>query len=152
MPLLETHEYPSIILETAGIETPVLAIYDDEPAFNLLEFIDMGRRWQKIQVVRHDALAAWLWDMGPREDFFADQLHIPAGIVNRNRFRQIMSIDIVHTVAELRAMADKEREKPPAHTQIEPSGLWDGWQTVKEDAPGALIHRSVFGPGGERIR
>jgi len=139
-------------IESESEISSVKVIYEDEPAYALYEYENMGRRWQKIIVVRNDELAAWLWDMGPKEQFFTDQRFIPGGTLDRDAAGNVTKITIGLTVGDLRELAEIYRSTPPAKTQEEPSNLWEGFRTVNEDAPGGLVHRSTFGYGGGRIR
>lgn len=89
-------------------------IHENEPAFNLSEVnLQSGTGWNRyriIMVVRHDMLAEYWVDMGPRENFTTEQFRIPGGFLKDNKH-----IEIVHTVDELCDIADSFHNSPEVY-------------------------------------
>jgi hypothetical protein len=97
------------------IELATIVVSDDEPCVGLyeLDYQSPGsrgfHRYQILLVIRDDRQAeAWI-DLGLTSNFKADQIRIPGGIRNDITGR----FDIVHTVGELRDIADTIRGNPP---------------------------------------
>jgi len=94
----------------------------NEPAFRLREMNLQApngtgwHRYQIISVVRDDRLAEYQEDLGPREDFSADEFEIPGGVWDSLTGKG----EILHTVAELRAYAAAHRQEGsfPSGTSI----------------------------------
>lgn len=109
----------------------------DEPCFQLSEVnLQSGlpgvgwRRYQFLYVVRGDKLAEYRQDMGPAGDFTAPQFRIPGGVQNE----QTGYCEILHTVGELRDIADDQRDRPASiFGDIEPTDLWGDWFAEKEE-------------------
>jgi hypothetical protein len=125
----------------------------DEPAFQLSEvhlqsgLPGMGwRRYQIIYVVRADRLAEFRLDMGPAENFTAPQFRILGGVQNE----RTGYCEILHTVGELRDIADDLRDRPaPFLSEIEPPDLWGQWFAEKEEKWRWRKRSSTFGPKGK---
>ena len=66
------------------------------------------RRWQTIWVIRDDKTVPMMRDMGPKENFTADQFCVVGGGKDYYTGR----IWIEHTVAELLEMAEDIRNEP----------------------------------------
>jgi len=86
-------------------------VLDNEPCYNLSELNLMSpqsklRRYRVYIVIRGDRMAKHMEDLGPAKMFHSDEFRIPGGVVNEVSKR----IDIEHTVAELRDIADTLRE------------------------------------------
>jgi len=64
-------------------------------------------RYQIISVVRDDRLAEYQEDLGPRENFSADEFEIPGGVWDSLTGKG----EILHTVAELQAYAAAHRQE-----------------------------------------
>lgn len=90
-----------------------IAVSFDEPAFSLAEVNLQSpgsrgwRRYQLIQVMRNDRPAEYRENLGPAKKFSADQFCILGGVQNEITGR----FEILHTVGELRDIADGLREK-----------------------------------------
>ena len=100
------------------IELATIAVSQDEPCFGLYELdynsglpLPEGgfHRYQIILVIRDDKQAeAWI-DMGSAVNWESvDQFRIPGGVRDPKTGR----IEILHTVAELRGIADFLRVRP----------------------------------------
>lgn len=88
-------------------------ISEDEPCFQLTEvdFVpEKGetRRYRTFFVMRSDRITKFIEDMGPAKEQTADQCRILGGVIDDVTSR----INIFHTVAELREIADGLRLKP----------------------------------------
>lgn len=89
-------------------------ISEDEPCLGLFEMNEQApdysgfRRYQIIYVVRHDRIAEFRIDLGAEKAFRRDQFNIPGGVINTKTGK----MDILHTVGELREIAEWIREKP----------------------------------------
>ena len=125
----------------------ILAVRDDEPAWSLRERNQAAgvgyKRFQVITVVRNDDLAEWWTELGPAENFSAPEVEIPSLLV--------------HTVAELREIADQHRwrdnywEKFTAEQVAESTLIPDFINQVEEHWK-VIRNQSVFGPGGTTQR
>ena len=129
-----------------GLEVRVRAIFDDEPAYYLGEFIRPSRsgksksRYQLLRVVRDDRLVtAWVY-LGPAAAFAQDEFQIPGGEVFEGRGR------VWHTVAELREIADELRSRP-LRRELEPWDLQAAFQNFAEERGRRRRHQSTFGAG-----
>ena len=97
-----------------------IEVHLDEPAFNLTEVNlqppdNKGwRRFQIISVLRGDRLAEYREDLGPRDDFTADPFRIPGGVWDAS----IRRIEVVHSVGELREIAEAVRLGPTIRPDI----------------------------------
>lgn len=85
-------------------------------------------RYQQIGVMRFDRVAWFREDLGPVKAIKADEFSIPGGWMNDVTGK----FDILHTVEELRDMADWMRSMKPESRQIEPRDLVGGYERVME--------------------
>ena len=89
-------------------------ISEDELCLGLFEMNEQApdysgfRRYQIIFVMRNDKPAEFRIDLGPEKAFRRDQFRIPGGVIND----QTHKIEILHTVGELREIAEWIREAP----------------------------------------
>lgn len=97
------------------LEAATLAVNVDEGAFLLTE-VNLPRpdskgrhRYRFTYVNRADRLAAFKEDMGPAENFTATEFRIPGGVYDEDTGRY----ELLHTVGELRDMADWLRDRMP---------------------------------------
>ncbi len=133
---------------TAGqrIELRTRAVFDDEPAYLLAEFIRPSRssrsksRYQFLSVVRNDRLVTAQVYLGPAANFAADQFQIPGGEIFEGRGR------VWHTVAELREIADELRSLRPRR-ELEPTDLQAAFRNFSEERVRQARHISTFGAG-----
>ena len=102
-----------------------IEVHLDEPAFNLSEINLQApdnsgwRRYQIIYVVRGERMAEYREDLGPKDDFSADSFRIPGGVWDANTKR----MEVLHSVGELREIAEYVRLGPTVKPQIEKRDL-----------------------------
>ena len=102
-----------------------IEVHLDEPAFNLSEVNLQApdnsgwRRYQIIYVVRGERMAEYREDLGPKDDFSADSFRIPGGVWDANTKR----MEVLHSVGELREIAEYVRLGPTVKPQIEKRDL-----------------------------
>ena len=107
-------------LVSAAIE-----VHLDEPAFNLVEMNLQApdssgwRRYQIISVVRGQRLAEYREDLGAAKDFTADAFRIPGGVWEAATRR----MEVLHSVGELREVAEAIRLGPTVRPEITPRDL-----------------------------
>lgn len=114
------------------VTVPVVPLYcgftdvkSDEPCFNLSELnlvAPDGKSWRRYQilvVVRDDELANVRVDLGPRGRFRAPEFRVPGGVVDDATGK----IEILHTVGELRDIADHQRAGRFWQPEIVPTDL-----------------------------
>ena len=100
-------------------------VHLDEPAFNLTEVNLQApdnsgwRRYQIISVVRGERMAEYREDLGPKESFTADAFRIPGGVWDASTRR----MEILHSVGELREIAEYVRLGPTVRPDIQPRDL-----------------------------
>ena len=113
------------------------------------EFIDYGgkHRYQIILVVRNDQPAMYVEDMGPE---WLYQNSTPILILGGARIDD--RFEIMHTVEEVREMADELRRQPYNPTGVGPVDLVQRYIDETENSWAAAVGRSTFGPGGTTIR
>lgn len=99
-------------------------------------------RYQVLYVVRGDALAEHRVDLGPRANFAAAQFRVPGGVGN----------DILHTVGELRDIADWQRAGLQPMPVPEPADLVGEWHDLNDRRRKARRNQSLFGPNGHHQR
>lgn len=99
-------------------------------------------RYQILYVVRNDALAEHRVDLGPRERFTAAQFRVPGGVGN----------EILHTVGELRDIADLQRNGYIPMPIRPPSDLVEEWHDLNDRRRKAKRNQSLFGPAGHHQR
>ena len=90
-------------------------LLEDEDCFLLTELNAMppkgkSHRYRNTYVIRGDRIAKHIFDMGPSKNYKHDEFRIPGGGFESNG-----RIWIVHTVAELMAIADDMRNRPNTH-------------------------------------
>lgn len=133
---------------TNGVLPVTFFVSDDEPCLKLREVSRQApgsRGWRRAQiltVIRHDRPAEYAQDLGPRWRFpHAQEFQLPGGVVDERTRR----ITIVHTVGELRDIAQKLRAgdiKPP---EMEPTDLVGGYHDHLEQKRLRARKRSAFG-------
>ena len=102
-----------------------IEVHLDEPAFNLsevnLQAPDSSgwRRYQIIYVVRGERMAEYREDLGPKDNFTADAFRIPGGVWDASTKR----MEVLHSVGELREIAEYVRLGPTVKPQIEKRDL-----------------------------
>jgi hypothetical protein len=102
-----------------------IEVHLDEPAFNLVELNLQSpdntgwRRYQIISVVRGERLAEYREDLGPAENFTADAFRIPGGVWDATTRR----MEVLHSVGELRQIAEVIRLGPTVRPEIAPRDL-----------------------------
>ena len=131
------------------LEAAAIAISYDEPALSLWEgnLQSPGsrgwHRYQIIRVIRHDRPAEYREDLGLADSFVAEQFYVCGGTIRLINgeivavpveipYWAIDTIEIFHTVGELRDIADWHRMQPPFGAQVEPLGLVDGYENLVE--------------------
>ena len=95
-------------------------VFPDDPAYGLYELnypaqgTGSWHRYQIIQVMRGDRVVEHRTDLGPAKKYSAiPQIRIPGGVVlDSGRF------EVVHTVGELREIADQMRGLEPPHHEV----------------------------------
>jgi hypothetical protein len=125
-----------------------LCVTEDEPCFLLVEVNLQSpgsrgwRRYQILTVVRSDTLATARINLGPAKAFAAPQFRIPGGVHDEATGK----IEILHSVGELREVADYQREGLIRQPEVQPSDLAGGYHD--ELALRRLRRRklSQFGP------
>lgn len=136
--------------ECSGVSRPllpvVLSVNQDEPCLLLAELNlptpdNRGRhRYQIAVVVRNDRPAEFRTDMGPETP--EEEFRV-VGCVETGTGR----IDVLHTVAELRDIADNLRERRSGWTrQIEPRDLVQGYHRYVDELSLRRRRVSVSGP------
>mgnify|MGYP000005745595 FL=1 len=102
-----------------------IEVHLDEPAFNLVELNLQSpdnsgwRRYQIISVVRGERLAEYREDLGAAKDFSADAFRIPGGVWDASTRR----MEVLHSVGELREVAEFVRLGPTVRPEIKPRDL-----------------------------
>jgi hypothetical protein len=102
-----------------------IEVHLDEPAFNLSEVNIQApdnsgwRRYQIIYVVRGERMAEYREDLGPKDNFTADAFRIPGGVWDASTKR----MEVLHSVGELREIAEYVRLGPTVKPQIEKRDL-----------------------------
>ena len=102
-----------------------IEVHLDEPAFNLVEMnlqapdSSGGRRYQIISLVRGQRLAEYREDLGAAKDFTADAFRIPGGVWDAVTRR----MEVLHSVGELREVAEAIRLGPTVRPEITPRDL-----------------------------
>jgi hypothetical protein len=102
-----------------------IEVHLDEPAFNLVELNLQSpdntgwRRYQIISVVRGERLAEYREDLGPADNFTADAFRIPGGVWDATTRR----MEVLHSVGELRQIAEVIRLGPTVRPEIAPRDL-----------------------------
>ena len=105
-------------------------VHLDEPAFNLTEVNLQApdnsgwRRYQIIFVVRGERMAEYREDLGPKESFTADSFRIPGGVWDASTRR----MEVLHSVGELREIAEYVRLGPTVRPEIKPRDLVGEYQ------------------------
>jgi len=119
----------------------------DEPCVLLVEVNRLSpdnrgmRRYQIVVVVRNDRPAEFRTDMGPATE---DEQFRVLGCVEDEVTGHV---EVLHTVEELREIADYLRDRRSGWTQeIEAHDLVRGYHNYMEELPLVLRHVSVSGP------
>lgn len=95
------------------IAVGAFTVSPSEPAFNLSEMNlkapgKLGvRRYRVVSVIRGDRLAEHFEDLGPADTFTASEFRIPGGVWDGKH------AEILHTVEELRSIADDMQHTTP---------------------------------------
>ena len=151
------------------LETATIAIRMDEPALSLWEGVltapaYRGRfRYQIIRVIRQDRPAEFRLKMRAEQPEEPDGFYIAGGVVTRMNgqedlipldipYNEIRRIESLHTVGELRDMADWMRDAPSRLKQMEPRDMLSDLRTQNEDFVKWDRFVSTFGYGGQTIR
>ena len=109
----------------AQLVTGAVDVHRNEPAFALAEVnlqppdSSGWRRYQILYVIRNDKLAEYREDLGPRENFTAEAFRIPGGVWYSDTRR----LEIVHSVAELKDIAENVRLGPKVVPEIQPRDI-----------------------------
>lgn len=133
---------------------PAWFVRSDEPCYciaedNLPAPDSKGtRRYQTVTVVRDDQLANARIDLGPAEAFRAGPFLCPGGVTDETTGR----ITILHTVGELRDVADYFRAGLMAPPEVEPSDLNAEYHDLLDRRRKAQANQSLFGPAGHHQR
>ena len=135
-----------------GVEVYTQTVSDDEPCFLLTEgdrlsedSKEMGR-YQTLRIVRKDSLVTACVYLGPSSKYQADGFQIPGGWIDDDGRGEA-----VHTVAELREIADYFRSEPPRR-ELAPWDLDAAYKNHVEERVRAQDHRSTFGSKGSIVR
>jgi hypothetical protein len=128
-----------------------LEVSFDEPAFNLSELVQPTpssgpHRFQIILVVRGDSLAEYRLDLGPANDFSTPEFRIPGGVVDEVTGRG----EILHTVGELKDIADMLRQR--AAPQVQARDIWGEYHNFLEEREKYDTAHSTFGYNGNTVR
>jgi hypothetical protein len=136
------------------LEVPALFVRNDEPCY-LLEEEELQspgsrgwRRFQILTVVRDDRPAKARVDLGPRDTFTTTPFRILGGVTDAVTGK----IHILHTVGELRDIADRQRAGYMPEPEVEPSDLIGGYHDLMDRRAKARKNVSVFGPRGHHQR
>lgn len=119
----------------------------DEPAFCLTELAHNRpdsrgfHRYQVIYVLRGDNLVEHWRDLGPAGTFTASPFRVPGGIID-----SAGRVEILHTVAELRDIADSLRAQSPRAAEHEPTDLIGAYMDDAEEMKKQIAFSSTFGP------
>ena len=91
-----------------------------------------GKGWRRVQIIqveRDDKLAQFEQDLGPASSFTADQFQIPGGVPSMDA-QGHWRFEPIHTVAELRFMADTLRGETSLTANKEPEDLWGKYRDM----------------------
>jgi len=136
------------------LESATITISLDEPAVSLSELNLQApdskgwRRYQIIYVVRRDRIAEYREDLGLREAFIANEFRIPGGVYDE----KTGAIECLHTVGELRDIADWTRARKSWAAQIEPRNILKQYTDAVEELPLKRRRISSFGPSHSKVR
>jgi hypothetical protein len=139
---------------TARLTIPALFVRQDEPCYCLSETIEQAagsRGWRRVQtvtVVRDDRLANARTDLGPADAFRAPEFICPGGVTDETTGK----IHILHTVGELRDVADRHRDGVIAAPDVQPDDLLGHYHDLMDRRAKARRHASLFGPAGHHQR
>lgn len=125
---------------------PILDVKPTEKAFNLQEYDLNHLRWQAvrvpIQTPAGEQVGEYTRAIGVAKD--DKPLFIPGGNADK-RGRFIFA----HTVEELRYLADQLRGPQEFYRE---NPMKEAFTQVVEDSWSNRLKKSIFGPGGKRIR
>jgi hypothetical protein len=99
-------------------------------------------------VIRNDTLAEHRVDLGPRDAFSAAQFRVPGGVVDDATGR----FHVLHTVGELRDIADFQRNGFLPAPHVEPTDVVGQWHDLIDRRRKARRNQSTFGPHGHHQR
>lgn len=122
----------------------------DEPAYYLIESNLQSpgsrgwRRYQRIWVIRNDAVAEWKKDLGAAANFTAPGFGIPGGVTDE----QTGHIEVFHTVGELVDIADAIRAGQIEQPHVEPSDLIGSYNDEYDKRRKWRKRQTTFGHGG----
>ncbi len=106
------------------------------------------RRYQRFIVLRSERPAEHVIDMGPRESFTHEELLVRGAVQDPTTGR----VEVLHTVGELKDIADYMREKPALSTTRDARDIWGEYFKQLENAQKLVTATSTYGPGGSTIR
>lgn len=111
------------------------AVAADEPCWSLSDLIQMSpdsksvNRYEVVKIMRGERIVEFRRSLGPAINFNAEEFVIPGGVQNGGRFQ------VLHTVGQLREIAEAFREEKPRAPQLEPDDVVDKyWKYVEGDA------------------
>ena len=128
-----------------GVEVYTQTVFDDEPCFLLIEGNRLSEdsrelgRYQTMRIVRQDSLVTACVYLGPSSTFQADGFQIPGGWIDDDGRGEA-----VHTVAELREIADFFRAEPPRR-ELEPWDLDGAYKNHVDERIRQEKHQSTSG-------
>jgi hypothetical protein len=131
----------------ASLQEGTFTLLDDEPAFCLTELAHNRpdfrgfHRYQIIYVPRGEKLSEHWRDLGPAGDFSAGPFRVPGGVIDSTG-----RIEILHTVAELKEIADQLRIHPARVSEYEPTDLVGAYLDDAEEIKKQVAGASTFGP------
>lgn len=103
------------------LEIVAPVVREDEPCYSLREWVEQSpgyrgfHRYRIIKVIRNDRIAAYREDLGPANAFKTYEFVIPGGVMDERTGR----IEILHTVAELRHLADQIKDPDFPQPEVE---------------------------------
>lgn len=124
----------------------------DEPCLQLEEMNKPGppgkgwRRYQRVIVVRNDRPAEYEVDLGAREDFDHEEINVQGAVQDAVTGK----VEILHTVAELKEIADFLRAEPKL--SFDRRDIWKEYFDGLENRIKLATATSTFGPGGPLVR
>jgi hypothetical protein len=120
----------------------------DEPCFNLSELNLMAptlrgvRRYQVLVLVRDDRLVNVRVDLGPATAFTAPEFRVLGGVVDEATGK----IEILHTVGELRDIADYQRSNPGWQPEVVRTDIVGRYHDQIDKNRKRRRKQSAFGP------
>lgn len=135
-----------------GVTAVTTEVFSDEPCFFLAEENRLSEdsksmcRYQLLKVVRNDTLVTAYVNLGPADNFEADQFTMLGGTIDENGRGEA-----VHTVGELQDGAAEIRSRKPRR-ELEPWDLQSAFQNHVEERSRQATRKSTFGFGGKLVR